>query len=140
MASRSALTLLGKQLSNQKVLAEQIKALLPSPLNEHIHGAVMHTRTLSLFVNSPVWASRLRYLAPELLRQLRQQGLIIDRVRTKIVAQEASKTNRRSGWKRLSLSEKSAEILRQTAVALEDKPLREAMLRLSRHGQRKRPD
>jgi hypothetical protein len=136
ITSHSALTALGRQLSNQQALADQVRALLPSPLNSLIRAAVLETRTLSLFVDSPVWASRLRYLAPELIRQLKRQDLIIDQVRTRIVPESRRKRSSHEQHQ-LLLSEQSAELLRKTAATLTDEPLREAMLRLSSHGRRR---
>ena len=135
IAHHSSLVSLSAQLSRQKALTEQVKNLLPTPLNEQIAGAVIQSRTLTLWVNSPVWASRLRYLAPQLLRQLKQQGLILDQIHPRVLLLENNRSIRHSTRERLALSKESAETLRRTAVSLEDKPLREAMLRLSSHVQ-----
>jgi len=135
ITSHTALTTLGRQLSGQRALADQVRALLPSPLKEQIRAAVLETRTLSLFVDSPVWASRLRYLAPELIRQLKRQGLIINQVRTRIVPESRRKGGSHER-RHLLLSEQSAELLRKTAATLTDDSLREAMLRLSSHGRK----
>lgn len=133
ITSHTALASLGRQLSSQKALADQVRALLPSPLNGQIRAAVLETRTLSLFVDSPVWASRLRYLAPELIRQLKRQDLIVERVRTRIVPESRRSSGPRER-QRLLLSAQSAELLRKTAATLTDESLRKAMLRLSNHG------
>ncbi|MCU7844366.1 MAG: DUF721 domain-containing protein [Candidatus Thiodiazotropha sp. (ex Monitilora ramsayi)] len=135
IAHHTSLASLGTQLSRQKALTEQVRNLLPAPLNEQIAGAVIQIRTLTLWVSSPVWASRLRYLAPQLLKQLKHQGLILDRIHPRVLVPDNSRTTRQRTHKRLALSEESAETLRRTAVSLEDKPLREAMLRLSSHAQ-----
>lgn len=133
ISSHSALADLGKRLSSQRALTGQVRSLLPSPLDEQLQAVVVQNRILSLFVSSPVWASRLRYLAPDLLRQLKQQGLIIDQLRTRIVPERGRK--RAPQYRdRLQLSAECAEALCQTAAQISDKPLREAMLRLSRHG------
>ncbi|MEJ2593485.1 MAG: DciA family protein [Candidatus Thiodiazotropha sp.] len=135
ISSHATLATLGQRLSRQRALLDQVRGLLPSPLSTQLQAAVLEARTLSLFVDSPVWASRLRYLAPELMRKLKQQDLIVDQVRTRIVP-ESRRSNATRGRQRLQLSAQSAEQLRQTAVALTDEPLREAMLRLSRHGRK----
>ena len=135
ISSHATLATLGQRLTHQRALLDQVRALLPSPLSTQLQAAVLEARTLSLFVDSPVWASRLRYLAPELMRKLKQQDLIVDQVRTRIVP-ESRRGNAARGGQRLRLSAHSAEQLRQTAVALTDEPLREALLRLSRHGRK----
>lgn len=135
ISSHTTLATLGKRLSTQRVLLEQVRALLPAPLSGQLQAAVLETRTLSLFVDSPVWASRLRYLAPELIRHLKRQDLIVDQVRTRIIPGQL-KRRAASGGNRLQLSARSAEQLRQAAATLTDEPLREAMLRLSSHGRK----
>jgi hypothetical protein len=130
--AQGSLTQLNRQLVQQQRLAEQVRELLPPPLNEQLLGAVLNGRRLTLLVQSPVWASRLRYLAPQLLRQLRQQGLLVEQVQPRIVP-EQGKTRKRAPRKSPVLSPQNVKLLRQTAEAMEAGPLREALLRLSRH-------
>ena len=132
-ASDSALSSLQARLTAQDTLKLRVQKLLPAPIDEQIENAVMHSRTLTLWVNSPVWASRLRYLAPQLLRQLKQEGIILDRIQPRIQVQEVQRPFRRRPSRKIQLSSGSAEVLRQTADALQDRPLREALMRLSRH-------
>jgi hypothetical protein len=130
--SQHSLAQLNRQLAQQESLTHQVKALLPAPLDEQLLRAVINGRTLSLLVHSPVWASRLRYLAPQLLRQLRQQGLTLEQLRPRIVQEQGmERRNRRHRPK--NLSAENAKLLRQTADALDKGPLREALRRLSRH-------
>jgi hypothetical protein len=132
-ASDSALNSLKARLAAQNTLKERVQKLLPTPIDEQIESAVMHARTLTLWVNSPVWASRLRYLAPQLLRQLKQEGFILDRIQPRVQVQESHKPLRRRIGRMVQLSPESAEALRHTADSLQDRPLREALMRLSRH-------
>ncbi|MEJ2452557.1 MAG: DciA family protein [Candidatus Thiodiazotropha sp.] len=130
--AQGTLTQLHKQLAQQERLAQQVRALLPSPLDEQLLAAVLNGRVLSLLVSSPVWASRLRYLAPQLLRQLRQQGLPVEQLRPRILPAR-SDAKRPARHHRPGLSPESANVLRQAADALEAGPLQEALRRLSRH-------
>ncbi len=130
--SQGALNQLKRQLEAQQSLTEEVRKLLPPPLNEQLKGAVLSGRRLTLLVNSPVWASRLRYLAPQLSRQLRHNGLPVEQVLPRIVPEQTKAHSRRKA-RALHLSEKNAEMLRQAADALEPGPLQEAMRRLSRH-------
>jgi hypothetical protein len=133
LSSQGTLTQLGRQLKEQQSLTEQVRKLLPSPLNEQLQGVVLSGRRLALLVNSPVWASRLRYLAPQLSRQLRQAGLVVEQIVPRILPERGKGQTGRQA-RTPSLSRDNAEILRQTAEALEPGPLQEAMRRLSRHG------
>ncbi|MGD8910295.1 MAG: DciA family protein [Chromatiales bacterium] len=133
--TQGSLTQLNRQLAQQQRLAERVRDLLPPPLNEQLLAAVLNDRRLTLLVQSPVWASRLRYLAPQLLRQLRQQGLLVEQLHPRIVPAEG-KTRKSTPRKASVLSPQNAKLLRQTAEALEAGPLREALLKLSRHQNR----
>lgn len=132
-ASDSVLTSLRARLEAQNALKEQVRKCLPTPIDEQIESAVLHSRTLTLWVNSPVWASRLRYLAPQLLRQLKQEGLLLERIQPRIQVERAKKTVKRRSGRKIQLSDGSAEALRHTADSIQDRSLREALIRLSRH-------
>lgn len=124
--------LLGEQLERQNALKLQVRGCLTGPLEAQIQAAVMQESVLTLFVGSPVWASRLRYMAPDLQRQLRQRGVKVDQIRIRIIPE--TRPDSRPGYPRpRRLSEENSEILRQTARGIEDTPLKEALLRLSRH-------
>lgn len=49
---------------------DRIRAGLPDEVAAHCRGAVVAGDTLTLYVDAPAWATRLRFLAPSLLRQL----------------------------------------------------------------------
>ena len=44
--------------------------LLPAPLNEHCHILSIRNSVLVMAADSPVWAARLRFHAPQLVKQL----------------------------------------------------------------------
>ena len=132
LSRQGTLAQLKEQLMAQQSLTEEVRKQLPEPLNRQLQGAVLKARRLTLLVSSPVWASRLRYLAPQLQRQLRQSGLAVDQVVPRIVPEQGKAPPKRRTRAR-PLSAQNAELLRQTAKSLESGPLQEAMLRLSRH-------
>ncbi|MCU7805497.1 MAG: DUF721 domain-containing protein [Candidatus Thiodiazotropha sp. (ex Lucinoma borealis)] len=127
--------MLGKRLSAQKALYQQIKRYLPMPLDAQLKAAVLQDGTLSLFVISPVWASRFRYLLPQLQRQLRENGVTVDRLRTRILPSDTAKPIRTMQKQRIKLSRESSKQLRQAAASIDDQPLRDAILRLSQHSE-----
>ncbi|MEW8314462.1 MAG: DciA family protein [Candidatus Thiodiazotropha endolucinida] len=129
VGSGTILRQLGKQLSAQRTLHQQLKQLLPAPLDSQLKAAVLQHGNLNLFVASPVWASRFRYLLP----QLRANGIDVKQVRTRILPNDSVKP-RQKKRDRIVLSQEAGEQLRQSAEAIEDPSLREALLRISRHG------
>ncbi|MCU7874253.1 MAG: DUF721 domain-containing protein [Candidatus Thiodiazotropha sp. (ex Lucinoma borealis)] len=135
VANHVAPAKLGKRLSAQKALYQQIKRYLPMPLDAQLKAAVLQDGTLSLFVISPVWASRFRYLLPQLQRQLRENGVTVDRLRTRILPSDTAKPIRTMQKQRIKLSKESSKQLRQAAASIDDQPLRDAILRLSQHSE-----
>jgi len=131
MTAQGLLNQLGHRLAAQRTLAEQVRSCLPAPLDRQLQAAVLNGTTLVLFVDSPVWASRLRYQSPVLLRQLRERGITVDQLQTRILPARGVATAKRQ--KPNLLSEQSAELLRQTAEAIGEGELQEALRRLSRH-------
>ena len=84
--------LAGKDLSQLVTRAREageldarVRALLPESLGEHVTGAVLHEDTVVILVDSAAWASRIRFMAPELVGQLspRYDG-VVQRVRVKV--------------------------------------------------------
>jgi hypothetical protein len=136
VSSNSTPAKLGKKLADYEALCTMVRSNLPSPLSQQLKAAVLQAGVLSLFVSSPVWASRLRYTAPQLLKQLQQHGLGIDRIRTRILLEVGKKPSSLKN-KTPSLSKHNGDILRQTANSIRDPDLSEALLKLSRHGDKK---
>jgi hypothetical protein len=126
---------LSKRVADNQALCESIRGYLPSPLDQQLLACVLQTGTLSLFVSSPVWASRLRYATPQLHRQLIQQGLAVERIRTRILPEQTRRSSR-PRRKSPTLSQENSEILRYAAAAISDTELSEALLKLSRHGEK----
>jgi hypothetical protein len=118
-------------------LTTLVQTLLPAPCGQHCRVANLRDRVLALAADTPAWAARLRFHAPRLRRDLEQQATLrIDEIRVLVVPQENRLERARPG--RPDLSHKSAELLRDTAQALFDPPLRAALLRLAQHA-RNRP-
>ncbi|MES9860943.1 MAG: DciA family protein [Candidatus Thiodiazotropha sp. LLP2] len=126
---------LGRQLADYDALCKRVRSSLPPPLDQQLKATVLQAGTLSLFVSSPVWASRLRYATPQLIDQLKRQGLTVERVRTRVLPNQNTAPIRPK-HKMRSLSIENSEMLRQTAEAIIDPKLSEALLKLSRHGEK----
>jgi hypothetical protein len=133
LGERSSLSSLERRLTGYEQLCLKVKAALPPPLDQQLKATVLQSGVLSLFTASPVWASRMRYAAPRLTEQLKKEGLIVERVRTRILPNQITR-KRRYNSSTLSLSRDNREILRRTAAAISDPELSGALLKLSRHG------
>ncbi len=130
--TRNHLRQLGQRLAEYAGLLERVQESLASPINQQVKAAVMQNGRLTLFTESPAWASRLRYMAPQLQRTLASKGIPTDRIEVRI-SPGSTAARQKPGRKAEAMSEHSSESLRLTAEALTDSDLKQALLRLSRH-------
>lgn len=56
-------------------VSDLVRAALPREVAGHCLGAVVAADEVTLYVDSPAWATRLRFLAPNLLQQLAATGI-----------------------------------------------------------------
>lgn len=131
--SGKALTRLGRQQAAQDDFLNLVQSQLPSPLNEHCTSAVLHDDSLTLLADSPVWASRLRYLSRNLQEKLRLTGVEIMNIKVKVYIMERPFMSPRNPREATRLSPANAELLRSVGECIDDKGLKDALLRLSRH-------
>ncbi|MET0066313.1 MAG: DciA family protein [Candidatus Thiodiazotropha sp.] len=129
---RNHLRRLRQRLAQYAGVLERVRGCLISPLDQQVLAAVLRDGQLTLFTGSPVWASRLRYMAPQMQKSLRQQGLVANRILVRITPPSTTvETKPRRQAK--GMSEQSSESLRLTAETLKEGDLKEALMRLSRH-------
>ena len=125
-------------LEHSRLLAQLNRILaraLPAPLDAHCQVLNLHRHTLTLAVDNPLWAARLRYQTRTLLQQLAQvESVTVRTIQIKILpapGQKQKKPNRNS-----RLSADNARLLRQTANSLVDERLRAALLRVASRGEK----
>jgi hypothetical protein len=53
-------------------LTNQLRNLVDAPLNQHIHVANIRDNILIIGTDSAVWHTRIKYLAPTILEQMKQ--------------------------------------------------------------------
>lgn len=104
---------------------------LGHPLADHVRVANVTEDTLVLQIDSPAWATRLRYAEPDLLRLVnRMEGASnIRRVRVRVGMTDEPR--RRAPRPAPALSADTAALLRATAEHVDDARLRRALLRLA---------
>ena len=131
--SGRALNRLGQQLAAQHELLNLVRLQLPQPLDEHCVSAILHKHNLTLLADSPVWASRLRYLSRDLQQRLKQKRVKILNIKVKVCIMERPSRYPRKSREATRLSPANAELLRSVGEGMQDKGLKDALLRLSRH-------
>lgn len=111
-------------------LERVVLQLLPAELAAHCKVLNLKNEILILATPSPAWAGRLRFAAPDLIRQLKCRFSLEVRqvdLKTHPEAVEIQPVIRPS----LRVSMRSATLLAQTAETVKHPPLREALLRLA---------
>ncbi len=109
---------------------QAVLRLLPADLGAHCRVLNLKNEILVLATTSPAWAGRLRFAAPELMKQLKcQHHMEIRQVELKIQpeALEIQPVKRNS----MEISLNSAELLAQTAQSINHPELKEALYRLA---------
>lgn len=113
-------------------LEDQVLACLPGELAGHCRVGGILDGCLRLFATAPAWASRLRFEAPRLQQMLIRQGITsIRSVQVRIVPLTES---RPAPVRQLRISRDNARLLEQTARAIQDPRLAQALARLARRG------
>ena len=106
--------------------------LLPTPLNEHCRILTISGTTLILTADSSVWAARLRFHTPQLVKQLasyRPISIAAVRIRVKPPARPATPVKPKATPRRSPLA---AAALKQAAQSISDPALKSGLLRLAR--------
>ena len=118
-----------RMLKQQQALLEQIREILPAPLNAHCLHARIDGKRLILHTDSPAWSTGLRFHAPRIIAGLNSLAPNLNKVDVRIIIEQEAKatTDRRN-----HLSGKTAALIRELADSLEDEALRAAFKRLGR--------
>ncbi len=119
------------QAQDLQLLLTRVRKHLPPPLEDHCRAALFKKRQLILFVDSPAWASRLRYYSRNLKSLLLREGMRVERVSIRVIIGDTPLQQKRPAAKRLSSD--NASLIRQTAEGIGDEDLSAALRRLGRH-------
>ena len=108
-----------------------LQELLPQPLNTHCRLLAIREETLVLATDSPVWAARLRFHAPQLVKQLSHtQNVKLRTVRVRVRPPERNvPTEHRKST--IQCSKESKAALQQVAQSISDPGLKTALLRIA---------
>ena len=119
------------QAQDMQRLLTRVRKHLPSPLESHCRAALVKKRQLMLFVDSPAWASRLRYYSRNLKSLLLREGMRVERVSVRVMISDAPQQHKGKAAKKLSTE--NASLIRQTAEGIGDEELSAALKRLGSH-------
>ena len=127
-----ALRRLAAAVARQRALLAAGTDAVPRDLAAHCVAATLEGTELTLLADSPAWATRLRYLGGDLRRRLRGRW----RVEAVTVQVAPPRQPPAASGRRVVLSATAADAIAEAAAGIADPALRQALLRLSRHGRR----
>lgn len=124
---------------NLSRLNQIFQAYLPPHLHDHATLARLDSGGWIVQTDSPAWATRLRYLLPNLQKPLAEHlGIQIPAPRIRI-APPAVPAPPPPPPRRMVMTDKTVSVLEGAARNLPDRRLSEAMLRLARHARQSKP-
>jgi hypothetical protein len=128
LKNKPTLKLIEAEISAQQALLEQVRQLLPGDLASHCVAAQERDQQLVLHLDSPAWATRLRYTSPQLLSLLKTAHPSLREIKVKMVLTRSPPRRRLSAPHHSDLA---AAIILDSAEDTKHPQLRDALLRLS---------
>jgi len=129
LKSNNTLSQLSNQLQLNEQLLAQIKTLLPKELSLHVSVAVIQDNHLVLWTTSPVWSSKLRFIAPS----LRKAFPHVENIRIAVLPQEQAVSITSELPPVRNLASKNALLLLELAERISNKNLKATLMRLATH-------
>lgn len=123
--------------------------ILPVECRNHVEVANIRQKNLILVTDSPVWTTRMRQLAPQILQFINEHetelGDSTDKpdspkpvihhiqIQTRYHSTDKHEKQSSSRRKRPRISDKTAELLSRSANSIDDPKLQNALLKIARH-------
>lgn len=131
MDNEACLAELLNNARGHRELLDRIRECMPGDLARQCVAALAKGDGVILFVSSPVWASRLRFVVPAALSRMGKSGSLRVRVMPKGGFDLTDLTSRLPVPRLISC--KTADLLRATANRVSDPELGNALRRLAKH-------
>lgn len=106
---------------------------LEKSVAQHCQVANYEENTLTLIANSASWATKIRFQTPELIKKLKSEKPFseLKKIRSIIRLNIESKQLKRTPRKPMSLSARNINIIKNTAMTIQDEKLRKALEKLA---------
>jgi hypothetical protein len=122
-----------------------LHSFLPIEYRNHVAVANIRDQNLMLISDSPVWTTRLRQLSPKILQFISENSSKIDntqihhvQISTRYHASNQQTQQSSSNKHKPKISEKTAELLMQSASSINDQRLKSALIKIAGHGDRQK--
>lgn len=119
------------QITQQKQLLQLVRSILPEFLANHTLHCLIRDEKLLVYTDAAVWASQLRFYHKLILANIKPLSRRpIETLQIKIISMPTGITLQPAGKKKIP-SEKTVDLIRKHSLSISDKPLKQALLRLS---------
>lgn len=129
LSDRPILKTIRRDVEAQEALLTLVRQCLPDDLVAHCLAARMHDRRLILHTDSPVWATRLRYLSRQLLSVMRHAEPALRDINVRVLIPRSASPRQQNAARK---SDTAAAIIHECARFTKQASLRDALERLSR--------
>ncbi len=129
----STLSDLYQQALAFKEIDQSLKKFLDPSLSSHFILASIKTEVAIILVNSPAWATRLRYNIPTILEALNNELNLkqIKTIRIKVQHSESKRSSTKN--KPVFLSKDTAKLLQDSANSINDSELKNCLIKISKN-------
>lgn len=128
LLDKPTLKFLDREIAAQQALLIELRQCLPTDLGSHCVAARISDHRLTLHADSPVWATRLRYLAPQLLTAMKHAYPRLSEIKVRLRVERHTQPRKTATARK---SDVAAAIIHDSAADTKQAPLRDALLRLS---------
>ena len=116
-------------------LEQKLCSFLPSPLDKHCKVSGLSNRSILLITDSSVWATKLRFMTPEILKFMKTEcsSARLKSVRISIrpeIHNKSSKTGRK-----IVISTATSKMIKNIASNIQDDELRSSLQKIARHSE-----
>ena len=127
LQDKPTLKRLERELKAQQALLHDVRQCLPADVATHCLAAQKRDEVLVLHTDSPAWATRLRYVAPQLISVLRPEYPALRDVAVRLQVEPRRTTRTQS---KAHHSNRAAIIIPDSARHAKPGPLQDALRRL----------
>ena len=112
---------------------------IPGPINLHVQLAYINGTKLHVIADSPAWATKLRFMSSHIIPTLKKNIQYFQYVKEMSVSTRPinSKIEKRKVSRPRYISSEARSCLENMAEGLDNKDLRQALLRLAKHHKQK---
>ncbi len=134
LQTQPQLAVLDRAIRERQALLGQIRELLPTEIAPHCTSVGQDKGSIHLLCDSPIWASRLRYMVPQLLSELRRRHPGLANIKVQVAQQGRTGPARSFNSRprpRPPGSTIAAQSVEETARTLDGDSLGQALQRLA---------